>query len=191
MAAVAMAWINDELPLHGVMLPYDARRAEPLHRASLAIHRPRPSNDEPDADSEERELDHDCPWQRMPEDEPVLVAPRIERQVGLVHEPCGREMTGPTVFMDRNGGRRAASCLRKEKNMAIQQDTILDVQGMTCGSCVRHVTIALEDVDGVDKVDVKLRDGTVAIKHDLVEAPVDALIDALREAGYESQLRKP
>jgi copper chaperone len=75
--------------------------------------------------------------------------------------------------------------------MTIQRDTILDVQGMTCGSCVRHVTIALEDIDGVEKVDVKLRDGTVAIKHDLVEAPVDTLIEALREAGYESQQRNP
>lgn len=71
--------------------------------------------------------------------------------------------------------------------MTIQRDTILDVQGMTCGSCVRHVTIALKDIDGVERVDVKLRDGTVAIKHDLVEAPVDTLIEALREAGYESQ----
>jgi copper chaperone CopZ len=75
--------------------------------------------------------------------------------------------------------------------MTIQRDTILDVQGMTCGSCVRHVTIALEDIDGVEKADVKLRDGTVAIKHDLVEAPVDTLIEALREAGYESQQRNP
>ncbi len=75
--------------------------------------------------------------------------------------------------------------------MTIHRDTILDVQGMTCGSCVRHVTIALKDIDGVDKVDVKLRDGTVTVQHDLVEAPVETLIVALREAGYDSQQRKP
>lgn len=75
--------------------------------------------------------------------------------------------------------------------MTIQRATILDVQGMTCGSCVRHVTVALEDIDGVDKVDVKLRDRTVTVQHDLVEAPVATLIEALREAGYESQPRKP
>jgi len=75
--------------------------------------------------------------------------------------------------------------------MTIQRATTLDVQGMTCGSCVRHVTLALEDIDGVDKVDVKLRDGTVTVQHDLVEATVETLIAALREAGYESQPRKP
>lgn len=75
--------------------------------------------------------------------------------------------------------------------MTIQRDTILDVQGMTCGSCVRHVTMALKEIDGVDKVAVQLRDGTVVVQHDLVEAHVESLIDALREAGYESQPRKP
>jgi copper chaperone len=75
--------------------------------------------------------------------------------------------------------------------MTIQQDTILTVQGMTCGSCVRHVTMALKDIDGVDKVDVKFRDGIVVVQHDAVEAPVACLIDALRDAGYESQRREP
>ena len=71
--------------------------------------------------------------------------------------------------------------------MTIQRDTILTVQGMTCGSCVRHVTTALKELDGVEKVDVKLRDGIVVVQHDASEAPVDSLMDALREAGYESQ----
>ena len=52
---------------------------------------------------------------------------------------------------------------------------------------VRHVTQALKELDGVEKVDVKLRDGIVVVQHDAIEAPVDQLIDALREAGYESQ----
>lgn len=71
--------------------------------------------------------------------------------------------------------------------MTIERDTILTVQGMTCGSCVRHVTAALEELDGVEKVDVKLREGIVIVQHDAVEAPVDQLIGALRDAGYESQ----
>ena len=71
--------------------------------------------------------------------------------------------------------------------MSNQKDTILTVQGMTCGSCVRHVTAALEELEGVGKVDVKLRDGIVVVQHDDAEAPVDQLIDVLRDAGYESQ----
>lgn len=75
--------------------------------------------------------------------------------------------------------------------MTTRRDTTLNVQGMTCGSCIRHVTEALCELDGVDKVDVQLRDGTVMVQHDLVEAPVDRLIAKLLEAGYPSQPRRP
>jgi copper chaperone len=73
--------------------------------------------------------------------------------------------------------------------MSHERDTVLDVQGMTCPSCIRHVTAALKEVGGVAKVDVKLKDGLVLVQHDASAAPVDRLIDALREAGYESQPR--
>ena len=75
--------------------------------------------------------------------------------------------------------------------MTTRRDTTLNVQGMTCRSCIRHVTDALCELDGVDKVDVQLREGTVMVQHDLVEAPVDSLIAKLREAGFESQPRTP
>lgn len=73
--------------------------------------------------------------------------------------------------------------------MSTDKDTILEVQGMTCPSCIRHVTSALSDLDGVDKVDVKLRDGLVIVRHDNLEAPITRLIDALNEAGYASRER--
>jgi len=73
--------------------------------------------------------------------------------------------------------------------MSTDKDTILEVQGMTCASCIRHVTSALSDLDGVDKVDVKLRDGLVIVRHDNLEAPITRLIDALNEAGYASRER--
>jgi copper chaperone len=61
--------------------------------------------------------------------------------------------------------------------------SILNVKGMTCPSCIVHVNRALRELEGVAAIDVRLRDGTVAVKH---ERPVETLIDALREAGYES-----
>ncbi len=74
--------------------------------------------------------------------------------------------------------------------MSIPKATTLTVQGMTCGSCVRNVTMALEDLEGVDRIDVRFREGLVVVQHDDGSAPVERLIDVLREAGYESQ-RKP
>ena len=73
--------------------------------------------------------------------------------------------------------------------MSNEKDTILEVEGMSCPSCIRHVTSALTDIDGVDKVDVKLRDGLVIVKHDKAIAPIEQLVSALGEAGYVSKER--
>jgi copper chaperone len=74
--------------------------------------------------------------------------------------------------------------------MNTQHETTLDVSGMTCPSCVRHVNAALRELDGVDNVDVRLRDGKVLVRHDQQKATVNHLIAALREAGYESTVSK-
>ena len=65
-----------------------------------------------------------------------------------------------------------------------EKTTILRIDGMTCHSCVRHVDAALRAVDGVRKVQVQLRDGLVVVEHD--GATTSVMIEALREAGYES-----
>ena len=74
--------------------------------------------------------------------------------------------------------------------MSNEQDTVLEVQGMTCPSCIRHVSEALKELDGVGNVDVKLREGLVYVKHDVTQAPIPQLIDALVEAGYVSKQRQ-
>jgi copper chaperone len=68
-----------------------------------------------------------------------------------------------------------------------QRDTTLNVSGMSCGSCVRHVTSALQAVPGVSKVNVQLKAGIVQILHG-ESASLDELLDAVREAGYEPSL---
>lgn len=59
----------------------------------------------------------------------------------------------------------------------------LVVTGMTCGHCVKHAKESLESVPGVEKVDVTLEPGSAVIHG---EADVDALIAAVRNAGYEA-----
>lgn len=65
-------------------------------------------------------------------------------------------------------------------------ETTLDVQGMSCPSCIKHVNDALTELGGVSSVEVKLSEGKVIVRHDEAEAPVSSLVNALREAGYES-----
>ncbi|WP_437926764.1 heavy-metal-associated domain-containing protein [Sorangium sp. So ce291] len=69
------------------------------------------------------------------------------------------------------------------------KETILGVDGMSCPSCIRHIDSALRELAGVDKVDVRLREGTVAVRHDPASAPVDALVEAVRGAGYDVRAR--
>ncbi|HYQ39739.1 MAG TPA: cation transporter [Pseudomonas sp.] len=61
----------------------------------------------------------------------------------------------------------------------------LDVQDMTCGSCVKHVTEALQSVPGVAAVEVELASGRVRVSGTPDSA---ALLAALDEAGYGAQL---
>jgi copper chaperone len=48
---------------------------------------------------------------------------------------------------------------------------------------------ALREVGGVDKADVRLREGTVVVQHDPAHAHEDALIEAVRGAGYQVRSR--
>jgi copper chaperone len=59
--------------------------------------------------------------------------------------------------------------------------TTLQVSGMTCNGCVKHVTSALREVPGVTAVEVDLAAGRAKV---VGEAPVAALITAVTEAGY-------
>lgn len=65
-------------------------------------------------------------------------------------------------------------------------ETKLNVDGMTCPSCVHHVSTALKDVEGVVEVDVQRREGKVVVKH-AAGVALTNLITALRGAGYESR----
>jgi copper chaperone len=83
-----------------------------------------------------------------------------------------------------------SNAIQNQDAQATLDTTTLDVQGMTCGSCVRHVSHAVRALDGVADVDVKLREGIVTVRHDAGQVPVTSLIEALRQAGYESQERR-
>jgi copper chaperone CopZ len=63
--------------------------------------------------------------------------------------------------------------------------TTLAIAGMTCASCVRHVTSALKAVDGVSEVDVSLHPGSATVQHDRATASQD-LIQAVELSGYSA-----
>ena len=64
-------------------------------------------------------------------------------------------------------------------------ETKLRVTGMTCMHCVGAVTKALENVSGVDKVEVSLETGRANVTGN---AETASLLEAVKEEGYEAQL---
>lgn len=61
----------------------------------------------------------------------------------------------------------------------------LQVEGMSCGSCVKHVSEALRPLPGVSGVHVDLQAGRVRVSG---EADSERLIAALQDAGYPARL---
>ncbi len=66
----------------------------------------------------------------------------------------------------------------------MSQTTIYTVQGMTCAHCVTSVTEEVQDIRGVDAVEVVLETGVLRMTGD--ETVDDAAIKAaVEEAGYQ------
>jgi len=57
------------------------------------------------------------------------------------------------------------------------------IEGMTCDHCVKAVTKALEDVEGVESAEVSLAAGNAVVSGD---AKPEDLIAAVQEEGYRA-----
>ncbi|TRW45983.1 heavy-metal-associated domain-containing protein [Georgenia yuyongxinii] len=68
----------------------------------------------------------------------------------------------------------------------IDRTTVVDVEGMTCGHCVQHVTTELKNLDDVKNVSVELNAGGISQVTVVADVVLDdaALRAAVDEAGY-------
>ncbi|MEZ6036597.1 MAG: heavy metal-associated domain-containing protein [Planctomycetota bacterium] len=65
-------------------------------------------------------------------------------------------------------------------------ETSLHVTGMTCNHCVHHIQKALAALPGVQSAEVDLARHRARVLHDPSRAPVEALIAAIVDEGYEA-----
>ena len=65
----------------------------------------------------------------------------------------------------------------------------LDIGGMTCASCVRHVEKALSRIDGVDRAEVNLATEAATVSFDPQTAGLSELTAAVAAAGYTATPR--
>lgn len=62
---------------------------------------------------------------------------------------------------------------------------VFNVQGMTCGHCVKAVTRAVQQLDASAKVGVDLAAKQVRVQSELVQEQV---LSAIREEGYQAEV---
>ncbi|HLS07676.1 copper chaperone CopZ [Lentibacillus sp.] len=63
--------------------------------------------------------------------------------------------------------------------------TTLDVRGMTCAHCESSVKGALEEIEGVQGVEVTLDTGKVNVIYDEAIANIESMREAVEEQGYD------
>ena len=62
--------------------------------------------------------------------------------------------------------------------------TELKIEGMHCEMCVKHVTRALHEVEGVSTSQVSLQSGAARVQHE--GADVQKMIQAVEDEGYKA-----
>lgn len=73
---------------------------------------------------------------------------------------------------------------KKESKGATQMEKILNIEGMVCMNCVKHVDKALREVEGIKEVTVSLADkeARVQLNKDVPDGVLKAVIE---DAGYQ------
>ncbi len=65
--------------------------------------------------------------------------------------------------------------------------TELKTTGMHCGSCAMLIDMTVGDLNGVDSVKTEYANGTTIVTYDSDAVSLDAIIAAIRSAGYDAE----
>lgn len=80
--------------------------------------------------------------------------------------------------------------LTKSAQSSVLKTVVLEVPGMTCPICPITVRKALEKIQSVHKATVRFNTKTVTVVFDSNITSIETLIQATKNAGYDSSLQK-
>jgi copper chaperone CopZ len=66
----------------------------------------------------------------------------------------------------------------------MNKTTVLNITGMSCQMCVKHVTKALKELNGVTDVVVSLDQNTATVTYNPEPVGLEEFKSAVAEAGY-------
>ncbi|MFD2132217.1 copper chaperone CopZ [Pseudogracilibacillus auburnensis] len=64
------------------------------------------------------------------------------------------------------------------------EQIILQVQGMSCGSCVNSIEGSVGNLNGIKSVKVNLNDGTVDVEYDPNTVSLEEIKNEIEDQGY-------
>jgi copper chaperone len=67
-------------------------------------------------------------------------------------------------------------------------EVTLKIEGMTCLTCAYTVRRALQGLGGVAKAEVSLEKGEARVQYDPQKVTVEAMIEAVKKAGFQASL---
>ncbi|WP_404332225.1 copper chaperone CopZ [Mesobacillus maritimus] len=65
------------------------------------------------------------------------------------------------------------------------KNTTLNVQGMSCGHCVKAVEGSVGQLDGVNQVNVKLDEALVEVAFNESKVSLDKIKETIEDQGYD------
>ena len=104
-----------------------------------------------------------------------------EARVNLVAGTASVDFKEPTDSV------HLAQTLKDAGYPAIEEEAALDVDGMTCASCVGRVERALKGVPGVSGAEVNLATASARVRYTSGTTTPAALADAVTRAGYDAR----
>jgi Cu+-exporting ATPase len=64
----------------------------------------------------------------------------------------------------------------------------LDIEGMTCASCVGHVEKGIRNINGIDLANVNLATEKATVSYDPEKVDITNIINAVSGAGYSASV---
>ena len=68
------------------------------------------------------------------------------------------------------------------------KNIIIKIKGMGCQNCVNAVTESLNELDGVNKVNVSLEKESAEVEFDESKINSEKMIEAIKELEYEASI---
>jgi copper chaperone len=63
--------------------------------------------------------------------------------------------------------------------------TVFDVEGMSCNHCVNSIKNAVGELQGVEKVEVELKEKKVTVGYTVGLVTIQTIKETIEEQGYE------